>query len=650
MLLPVSYPGVYIAEFEPPPPLQPAGTSTAAFLGPCPAGPPNVPTKLTSWDDFKRQFGDQPLAGFYLYYAVRGFFENGGTVCYVTRVSNAQYASRVLKDKSSGAGADTISVRALDPGVPSPAIAVAVDDNVHVVDPATAKLFRPTATIQNASGTDLTMTSAADAQQFRPGDLITWSGSTESKPSTVFRADGAVVRVQAPLSKSYSAGAVRLANPDATTTVVRIQNADKLEPGSVIRLTQGGTNATATVAQVAVERVSDTLTTYRALLRQPLGAAFDLTAGDVTVGSFEFRVTVTQGSATTTYDELSMDPGHPRYFLDVIRSDDNRLVEVEPVAPPNTTTPPDNRPRTLAATNLAGGADDNLATLAGSDYRDALALLEPIDDINMVAIPDRTDASVQTAVIDHCERMQDRFAILDAKRGAAPFGGGSVQQQRAGVESAKGFASLYYPWLWVPPASGNQLVLVPPSGHMAGVYARIDATRGVHKAPAGDEAIVSGAIAVERGLSNVDHGQLNLSGINVIRSFGGGRPTVYGARTTTHDTNWQYVNVRRLFLFLETTIRVGLHGAVFQPNNLALWQGLKRTLGAFLRSVWESGALFGATPKDAYYVRIDEALNPFSEQALGRLNIEIGARPTYPAEFIIVRIGIWQGGSAVSES
>jgi phage tail sheath protein FI len=186
---------------------------------------------------------------------------------------------------------------------------------------------------------------------------------------------------------------------------------------------------------------------------------------------------------------------------------------------------------------------------------------------------------------------------------------------------------------------------------VAGVYARTDSVRGVHKAPAGEDATLRGVLGVERTMSDVDQGELNLAGINVIRVFrAGGRAVVWGARTTASDRNWQYVNIRRLFLFLEESIQEGISGSVFAPNNLALWQGLKRTIGNFLTAVWRDGALFGATPEEAFYVRIDDVLNPFSEQQLGRLHIEIGARPTYPAEFIVVRIGIWQGGSEITEA
>ena len=151
-------------------------------------------------------------------------------------------------------------------------------------------------------------------------------------------------------------------------------------------------------------------------------------------------------------------------------------------------------------------------------------------------------------------------------------------------------------------------------------------------------------------MSDSEHGLLNLQGINIIRVFReGGRPYVYGARTTATDLNWNYVNVRRLFLFLEKSIQDGIRWAVFEPNNKALWSKLKQTISSFLLTQWQAGALFGDAPANAYYVRIDDALNSFEDQRQGKLTLEIGIRPTYPAEFIVVRIGIWDGGATVSE-
>lgn len=659
MAVQVSYPGVYIEEFTPGAPIEGVGTSTAAFLGPCSEGPLNEPTKITSWDMFHEKFGTwdsklgrrvaTPLDGFYLWYAVRGFFENGGKVCYVTRVSNATYAEIVLKDNSTKnpSGEDTIRLWARKPGVISPDIKVKIAE-ANAVKKADAKLFRPIATISNASGAAITVIDENDAKNYRSGDVLYWDTSNETKPVRVFRVEGKTIRLTEALSKTYTTGVLRLADLEAGDTVFRVENAAKLSAGSVIKL--GKVNDAYVVKRVDIERITPTLTTYRVELRQGLAKKIDMT-NDTSVESFEFKLTVSQGTGySKEYNELGMDPEHFNYFARVIRDDPDGLIYAERVEPPNTTPPPDNRPMKLAATSLGSGVNDNPATLAASDYKMALSLLEPIDDVNMVIVPDRTDADVQQAIIAHCQNMQDRFAILDSPRDVPLFGTDSVEVHRRSLDSDGGYAALYYPWLRVSPDRGTESILVPPSGHVAGIFARTDNNRGVHKAPAGNEALVNGAFGIERTMSDIDQGQLNMNGINVIRVFAaGGRPIVWGARTTATDRNWQYVNVRRLFLYLEESIEEGIRWAVFEPNNLQLWQKLKRTITEFLMRVWRDGALFGDKPEDAFYVRIDEALNTDSTRALGRLYIEIGVRPSYPAEFIIVRIGIWPGGSEVSE-
>jgi phage tail sheath protein FI len=151
-------------------------------------------------------------------------------------------------------------------------------------------------------------------------------------------------------------------------------------------------------------------------------------------------------------------------------------------------------------------------------------------------------------------------------------------------------------------------------------------------------------------MSDADQGLLNLAGVNVIRVFApGGRPRVWGARTTASETDWRYVNVRRLFLYLEESIEEGIRWAVFQPNGPDLWQQLRRTIGDFLTRVWRDGALFGERPEDAFQVRCDEGLNPFADQQLGLLTVEVRVRVAYPAEFIVVRIGISPGETQIQE-
>ena len=411
--------------------------------------------------------------------------------------------------------------------------------------------------------------------------------------------------------------------------------------------------------------------TYRVTLREGVtsAAGYILDPNNATpleAGSLDFGLTVTLGSQTESYPFLSLDPVSPRYYGAVV---DGRstLISLTPAVRPDPNPPANGGLPGAQIVSLQGGADETLANLLPSDYQAGLDKLVTVD-VDIVAIPDRQDVTVQTALLDHCQgvapKVGNRFAIMDSRRSAPITGPGSVADQIQPLASFAGFAALYYPWVLVPPAPpppgspppavAPPNLLVPPSGHVAGAYARTDNSRGVHKARAGVAANLQGTIGVESVLGDTDQGLLNTAyGVNVIRVFRGGQPTIWGARTTAvvaGNANWQYVNIRRLFLFLEASISEGIRFAVFEPNDISLWGALKRSITAFLTTVWRDGALFGATAKDAFYVRIDDALNPPDQMALGILTIEIGVRPAYPAEFIVVRIGIWDGGSTVTES
>jgi hypothetical protein len=666
MAVAVSYPGIYIDEFAPAPPIQGVGTSTAAFIGVAANGDLDEPTKITSWDQFKQRFGEQPVPGFFMWYAARGFFENGGQVCYIVRASNGDYDEVTLNDR---AGNPLIRVRARQPGQNVAPNQIQVTIAATSLVPNTTQVFQPTTNLTAApAGRDLSITNGTGAN-FRPGDYITIAAGGERVQILRVTSNPApnddVIRLASDLTGAYAAGdVVRLADAPVGTRTIRIQPAaalptEALVPGTILTITQGAVSDSQVVESVQTEPLGGGVTTYRVTFRQGLDISLGMDpanpANAAPVQSEEFNFQVTQGAGTANYNNLSVDTVHPRYFVNVINPG-SALIRVEAVEPPPPDAPPNNLPL-AGAFPLAGGANENLGALGDNDFIDALNELREIDDVNILAIPDRITDPVRRALIAHCEEMQDRFAVLDAAPPAAGtlfaeqplFGAGSPESERPAVDSTRGYAALYFPWLKVAPATSGAPIIVPPSGHVCGVFARSDNARGVFKAPANE--IVNGALGVARTMSDIDQGQLNLKGINVIRLFQtGGRPILWGARTTATDRNWQYVNVRRLFLFIEESIEEGIRFAVFEPNNLALWQKLKRTITDFLLRIWRDGGLFGAKAEDAFYVRIDETLNPFSEQALGRLNIEIGLRPTYPAEFIIVRIGIFQGGSEITES
>lgn len=663
MAVQVSYPGVYIEEFAPAPPIQGVGTSTAAFIGPARSGDLGIPTKLASFDAFKAQFGAQPLPGFFLWYAVRGFYGNGGQICYVVRASNGKYASLTLQNRGN---ADMIRMRARDPGDPATPLQVEVVA-ANVLQSGNTSLYQPTGTYAVTAIREVQLQNAAEAAQFRPGDWVTL-GAADPRVQ-VLGVSGDRLRLTQDLASAVGTnGNVRLADAPAGTQTLRIISAvpvpaRTLVAGTMLTVTQGAGGAAVTDTEVVDSvqaeplQTNPAVTTYRVTFRQGLRAAFSLApANTATVQSEEFSVRVHRGAAVTPYDNLGLDPAHPRYFATIVNGSGGPVL-VEPIEPPPPQLPPDNLPAAIGPTGLTGGEPEDLTTLGDGDYTDALDTLQRIDDVNIVSIPDATiaphPAVVQQAMIAHCELMQDRFAVLDSLPGLPPFGAGNspgADTQRRGLDSTRGYAALYYPWLRVPPAGHGAPILVPPSGHVCGIMARVDLNRGVFKAPANED--VNGAVDIQPNgnTTNEEQGQLNLAGVNVVRVFsGGGRPVLWGARTTATDLNWVYVNVRRLFLFLEESIQEGIGFAVFEPNNPGLWQSLKRSITAFLTQQWRDGALFGNTPEEAFYVRIDEVLNPFSEQALGRLHIEIGVRPAYPAEFIIVRIGISAGSAEVTE-
>jgi phage tail sheath protein FI len=665
MAVQTSFPGVYIDEFAPGAPIEGVGTSTAAFVGAATIGPIREATKITSWDQFMQTFGDAPVSGRFLYYAVRGFFENGGQICYVVRASNASYTQWDILHRAPGSRpifrvrAKATGPNGADGGVPMTVTAPSVAAR-NLLTAATTSLYQPSVDFAGLAGRDLTMAAAgaipADqvAGRFRPGDVV--SLGTNARLD-VLSVSGPTLRLGANIAGAPAAGVdkVRLADKVATDRTVRILSTVPVPPGSlvagtVLTLSQGANTRTNAVESVSQEFLPEGITTYRITFRNDLTFAFSQNpATPVTLQSEEFALQLTQGGVPVTYDNLSVEPAHPRYAPRIVNGSPGAAITLTASVPPPTAGLPERLPVVGNLGGFVNGVAESLTTMGDSDYIDAIRVLRPVDDVNLLSVPDTFTPAVQQEMIGHCELMGDRFAVLDSDRNLPLFGGGSIETQRAGVSSSRGYAALYYPWIQARPAGKGDPILVPPSGHVCGIMARSDNTKGVHKAPANE--FVNGALGVERSMMDSEQGQLNLLGINAIRVFNGGRPILWGARTTatTVDNNWMYVNVRRLFLYLEESIQEGIRWAVFEPNNPGLWKKLRRSITAFLMRSFRDGAFGGDKPENSFYVRIDETINPESERRLGRLYIEIGIRPAYPAEFIIVRIGIWEGGSELTE-
>jgi len=313
--------------------------------------------------------------------------------------------------------------------------------------------------------------------------------------------------------------------------------------------------------------------------------------------------------------------------------------------------------------------------------RVGLDVLATIDEIAIVAAPGQYGADVYDALLTHCETLQDRVCILDTPRdvndlnqltqvatASAPSTPASTKKKSGDTpdaaggdattppaaptgglrprQSDNGFGAVYFPWITVRDALTGGIVDVAPSGHLAGIWARSDATRGVHKAPANE--IIRGALNVTRRLTRDEQGILNPQGVNAIRLFSGEGVRVMGARTVAAGSSeYRYLNVRRLFCMVEESIDQSMRWVLFEPNSMPLWKSIERDVTAFLIRLWRDGALFGATADQAFFVKCDAETNPQENIDAGIVTTVIGMAPVKPAEFVIFRISQFVGGTEV---
>jgi phage tail sheath protein FI len=368
------------------------------------------------------------------------------------------------------------------------------------------------------------------------------------------------------------------------------------------------------------------------------------------------------------YDNLSVNR-QSNSFCERLINDISVLVTIS-LAPNAAPPPPQPAPPAVGGIMLSGseffanGSDG--AQLGQADFRGSLSVppqpgpipgvpghglagLEEIDEIAILCSPDEHAVPGLTGdLIEQCERLKDRFAILQSDE--AP---GLVSNLRPPIPSK--YSAFYFPWLRVLDPESDTVLTVPPAGHIAGIYARSDIERGVHKAPANE--VIRGlyldpqnpAGGLQFQISKGQQDILNPRGVNVLRYFAGRGNLVWGARTTTLDPDWKYVNVRRLFIFAEESIEEATQWVVFEPNDEPLWARVRRSVSDFLTRLWMDGMLQGKTREEAYFVRCDRSTMTQADIDNGKLIMLIGIAPVKPAEFVIFRIGQWTGGSEVNE-
>jgi phage tail sheath protein FI len=689
-------PGVYIQEVAAgPTPIAGVGTSTAGFIGMARRGPTTGrPTLVTNWGDFLRAFGGHFTLGgafagaTHLPYAVEGFFANEGQRVYVVRVvpddataaqttTSGGITTRLVLDTvlAPPAAANVVrlvSTRGLQVGsvlqlqqTRDGVTTTSADRTITALDRRTgAATLDDVVSATDVFGARWTVVRTNTETVAANGAIDTLTNIGDPVPASVeLRATsaGAWGRDLVVEARHESAATSRLVEVTAGHLVtgavddnkVRLLSAANFYAGAWVELDRGDTKLYREVASVD----GPVLT-----LLGPALADGDLTpqlaAPDdyTTVSTCEFSLSATADTVSERFSGLTLADVPGRYYVD--RLEASTLIEPFGTAP--AATHPllfpaglDGLTVPLDTNGSDGTAPPDAIAIRGDDLgpgqKTGLRAFEEVDEVAILAAPGLTDDAVQDALVEQCERLADRFAILDPKPGAGGLALGlpEILDQRARFDTS--YAALYYPRIVVLDPIGGGPVTVPPSGHLAGIYARVDDSRGVHKAPANE--VIRGCLDLEVTVTRGEQDILNPAMVNVVRNFRSDLRglRVYGARCLTSDENFRYVNVRRLFLFLEESLDVGLQWVVFEPNDERLWARVRQSVEIFLTGVWKAGALMGVKPEEAFFVRCDRSTMGPDDLYNGRLILDIGVAPVRPAEFVVVRIGQWLGGSSAQE-
>ncbi len=620
--------------------IDPSRVDIPAFIGITGQGPLAEAKQINSQAQFQANFGGF-IATSYLAYTVRAFFENGGTRCYVVRVASksAHAASVVLKDET---GRDTLCISANGPGVwgndltvvlartnsfatqtitdeqhPAALGKVFVDSTVGFTPGMLVRVFQPGATEGY-----IIVISPPDEPNVVPGQNILYWDNTKT-PLTGFNLSktlwmetvefsisvyllGQLREVFSRLSFGFGNAAANTGNQfyvenaisDATSLLIRVHDLQKDLPTPTPLLQR--------FPAVKNGAVSVRLTGGKDGLSDMLPE--DFTGDPTTVKKRGLRVLEdVPDVAAVAMPDLTLQPtsGGP---------------PLPPSPTPDQCLPATNSARPLPATGASAPT------------------IQPVEQFRGFS-PDDI-ARVQQAMIDFCESQKRCMALLDppVQSPGKVLSVSQILTWRQQFDSK--YAALYYPQLLVydPLKLGGQIVrAIPPSGHVAGTFARVDAQTGVYKAPANEE--LNWVQGVSLDITVPMQGMLNPQGINCIRTFSGRGIRIFGARTLSRDPAWLYVNVRRLFIMVERSLESAMQWTVFEPNNFALHQTLVATISTFLEGLWLKGAFAGTKSSDAFFVKIDDQNNPPELADQGQLLVEVGVAPAIPAEFVIFRIG-----------
>lgn len=605
-------PGVYVEELSSGvKPIVGVGTSNGAFVGIAEKGPIGEAKEIPNWARFVDIFGGFIVNG-YLAYAVKQFFDEGGTKCYVVRTCHytnylnpatktAKISAVTLKDATSG---DSMRVSATSAGKWGDNIAI------DVVDP-TEKPFADRFNLIVKYNNDV---------------VETHENLTVATVEETIKNKSKYIKVEKDNWEEFGTskvGSTEIPKKDETILPQLAGGDDGISSSAGYTLKDGtDLNSMRVWSYFSGSRGNN--------------VTVEVTAGTDPATQFNL-VAKSVGSTTETYTNLTMGTVEAainnRSALIMVEKDS--WVENGAMIDGSTLVP-----AAISATSLAGGLNDT-SVLSPSDFegdenaQNGLHAFDMIDDINIVAMPDMAGKiPAMQAGLNYCKTRKDCFFIVDPAKNTDID---TIKTMRSSFDNSYG--AMYYPWIIIfdPLTLSNKPV--PPSGAAMGTYAYVDATRGVHKAPAGTpDGFLDKALDVEKLVSKGEHDGLHQRQINVIRKFPTSGICIWGAYTVTSDAEWKYINIRRLFLFLEESLDEASRWVVFEPNDPKLWGAVIRNITSFLLRVWRSGALFGSTPDEAFFVKVDAENNPPEVRDAGQLIIDVGVAPVKPAEFVIIRI------------
>lgn len=419
--------------------------------------------------------------------------------------------------------------------------------------------------------------------------------------------------------------------------VYKVKNAAGFQTGDIVAFTDGNE-----IQYNKISSVQDNLLSF--------AGAFN---GDVTdteilpskvIYTCEFNVEIKYEDAVELYENVSLNLRSSSFIKNKMAKSDLLDVSVEL---PESETPCSafemiaGKDKDILVIGMDGGSDGTKDALSAADFigtdngpgkRTGIQSFIDNDVVSIIAVPGVTDPNVQLSLVAHCEGLASRFAVLDLPRGSQKID--DVVAHRIIFDSS--YAALYHPWIEIFDPLAKKNTAIPPSGSVAGIFARSDNSRGVHKAPANET--IRACVGLDCMYNKGEQDILNPKGVNLIRFFPGQGIRVWGARTVSSNSSWKYVNVRRLFIFLEESIKANTNWVVFEPNDELLWVRVKRTIDVFLNTVWRSGALAGGSPAEAFFVNVGRETMTQDDINNGRLICVIGVAPVKPAEFVIFRI------------